>query len=105
MRLKRPCDVCTERKPYDSSDQECSEPRVTKPHFSHLLANPFRVSVGFQEPQRRWERLMSLSMFLCVPQTAVQRKRWRAPCKLMCPLSPCGFHFTMQPDGPRSSLQ
>ena len=42
---------------------------------------------------------MSLSMFLCVPQTAVQRRRWRAPCKLMCPLPPRGFHFAMQPYG------
>lgn len=57
------------------------------------------VSAGIQEPSQRWESLMSLSMFLCVPQTAVQRKRWRAPCKLMCPLPPRGFHFAMQPYG------
>lgn len=43
--------------------------------------------------------LMSLSVLLCVPQTAVQRKQWRVPCKLMCPLPPRGFHFAMQPYG------
>lgn len=62
------------------------------------------VSSGIQEPSQRWESLMSLSMFLCVPQTAVQRKRWRAPCKLMCPLPPRGFHFAMQPYGPAPPL-